>query len=379
MSDSMDTSPKARLEYLDIAKAIAIFCVVLGHTVNPDTFTKTVTYAFHMPLFFLVAGTTLKVRAHYDSAYWNTLFLKRFCSLLVPFFAWGIIYAPLDFRNLAGILYGSGQILKRVHSLGSLWFLPVMFLSVLLSELLIAASSKTKIRPEICCAILSATFFVVGYWIPNLPQMGYPWGVNIAIMATGFVLAGFSLQKTWVRLLNSRIIFSVVPFLVFLGVFCLTVRFSVGKAYTYCRMDVADYGNGLVFVSNALLASWTVLLFGVILSKIDVSKKLLLFIGRNTLGIFILHKIIARKLDRAALKIHLDYNCLAVALVIAMGSLFAALLVAKAVEFLIPQLFGKELLPKLQSRFLKKGHETAASTGLHGTPGAPANKSSLSF
>ena len=45
-----------RIEYIDLAKAIGIFLVCLGHTVDPDTQLKTIIYAFHMPLFFILSG-----------------------------------------------------------------------------------------------------------------------------------------------------------------------------------------------------------------------------------------------------------------------------------------------------------------------------------
>lgn len=47
---------KKRLVFVDVAKAIAIFLVVLGHVVSSNTTTKLVLYSFHMPLFFILSG-----------------------------------------------------------------------------------------------------------------------------------------------------------------------------------------------------------------------------------------------------------------------------------------------------------------------------------
>lgn len=57
-----------RLDYLDIAKGIAIFLVVMGHAVLAfDTpYWRLAIYAFHMPLFFLVSGMVTKTRETYD-------------------------------------------------------------------------------------------------------------------------------------------------------------------------------------------------------------------------------------------------------------------------------------------------------------------------
>ena len=52
------TKKRIRLDYLDIAKGIAILFVVIGHV--PDAFDaplyRVVLYTFHMPLFFIVSG-----------------------------------------------------------------------------------------------------------------------------------------------------------------------------------------------------------------------------------------------------------------------------------------------------------------------------------
>ena len=49
---------KERLDYLDIAKAITIFLVLMGHTgASTSTFLyRRIIYTFHMPLFLLISG-----------------------------------------------------------------------------------------------------------------------------------------------------------------------------------------------------------------------------------------------------------------------------------------------------------------------------------
>ena len=49
---------RVRIELLDVAKAITVFLVIVGHTTsNTDTIMyRRVLYAFHMPLFFFLAG-----------------------------------------------------------------------------------------------------------------------------------------------------------------------------------------------------------------------------------------------------------------------------------------------------------------------------------
>ena len=57
----MEAKQRVRRDYLDIAKAITIFIVIIGHAVgNTETpLYRCIIYTFHMPLFFIVSGVVL--------------------------------------------------------------------------------------------------------------------------------------------------------------------------------------------------------------------------------------------------------------------------------------------------------------------------------
>ena len=59
---------KIRLDYLDIAKGLAIYLVAIGHV--PEAFDaplyRVAIYTFHMPLFFLVSGSVTKRHRHFE-------------------------------------------------------------------------------------------------------------------------------------------------------------------------------------------------------------------------------------------------------------------------------------------------------------------------
>lgn len=48
---------KKRILWIDIAKAIAILLMVVGHTSIPNVLSNFI-WAFHMPLFFIASGFT---------------------------------------------------------------------------------------------------------------------------------------------------------------------------------------------------------------------------------------------------------------------------------------------------------------------------------
>lgn len=71
--------------YLDIARVISIYAVVLGHFypfVGLDNLVgRQIIYAFHMPFFFLLSGYL-----------WRSSSLKKLCySLLLPYILYNAI------------------------------------------------------------------------------------------------------------------------------------------------------------------------------------------------------------------------------------------------------------------------------------------------
>lgn len=76
-------SARKRIEYVDVAKGIAILCVVAGHTFaayDPGSLQNKFIYSFHMPLFFILSGFFYKPQ-EFKKAFW-----KKVKSLLVPYF-----------------------------------------------------------------------------------------------------------------------------------------------------------------------------------------------------------------------------------------------------------------------------------------------------
>ena len=101
-----------RIEVIDIAKAITIFLVVFGHTVGiyDTVFYRLVVYAFHMPLFFFLAGMSIKLQPFTSLKEWKSFIRKNILALVVPYLVWGLIYAPFSFSNIGKLLHGNHSV-----------------------------------------------------------------------------------------------------------------------------------------------------------------------------------------------------------------------------------------------------------------------------
>ena len=66
-----------RLQYIDIAKGIAMICIILGHLGNASI--NRIVFTFHVPIFFFITGyfTNKKLacsiynKQHSHNHYWN--------------------------------------------------------------------------------------------------------------------------------------------------------------------------------------------------------------------------------------------------------------------------------------------------------------------
>ena len=120
---------KERVRWIDWAKTIGMFLVILGHchlnkSAQPIT---TIIYAFHMPLFFYISGILCK------SVIDSKTIKKDFKSILIPYLAFSVISIWLNcilshrlsftelYKEFLPFLIGYDC------SIGPIWFLPALF------------------------------------------------------------------------------------------------------------------------------------------------------------------------------------------------------------------------------------------------------------
>ncbi|MCM1328976.1 MAG: acyltransferase [Ruminococcus sp.] len=291
----MNTQEK-RLEYIDVAKAIAIFLVVLGHPRAVEDYgaEERFLYAFHMPLFFMMSGIFLKQKSEYGAKTWKLFFKKNLLGLFVPYIIWAAIYMPFSYINVGKTLYGSWIVLRNTHSLSSLWFLPVMFMARTYQETMMHLSWRLKTNPRIFAAASAAVFFAAGIIIPHNNRgdgIGMPWGFDIAFMASVFMITGYLLRPVLDGLFERGIPAKLGIAAVCLGLLLVGIRFAdYSEEYPFMLMANADFGNPFICLLNGVTGSLGVIMLAQIISRALKRKRLIIFIGQNTMGIYLIHK-----------------------------------------------------------------------------------------
>ena len=260
---------KKRIEYIDLAKGICMFLVVMGHIqeVFASAELKDVSYVlsyFRMPLYFMLSGLFFK---KYSSFMY--FFTKKINHLLVPYLCF-LLFGFFTFRNYP------------------IWFLfslfstnMVFYLCKLLSERL----GHELILP-VCCVLLS----VVGFYLPNgrgctdllVEHMYY---IETSLTCLGFYYVGYYLKNNMEFLISTHVREGAVVSLVFL---CALIVYGVGWYYDY-----ADTGFRLNFFEFPFLPLYLAGLAGsvgiILLAKLVGYLSYFSFIGRYSIIVLLTH------------------------------------------------------------------------------------------
>jgi fucose 4-O-acetylase-like acetyltransferase len=279
-----EARPRARVEWIDIAKGIGILCVVLGH-VSGAGMAGRVVYLFHMPLFFLLSGLLFRPVA--DSAGYAR---RKAVHLLVPY-ATGVA--------LAGTVYLAHQLAHRARPLplapwtaallwggarfdgyfGVLWFLTCLYLAQQLLNLMMLRMSGAAL-PLAMVAMAGAGFLMSWY----LPAMNWPLDANVVLVATPLLFCGVLLRRHplpgGLALLLGALSFG-------LGI-ALLLRLPAA----FMDMRAGHYGIPVVSFAIAVGCSLGIFELSRRLEGLPAVAAVLRQLGALSLGVMLLHKVV---------------------------------------------------------------------------------------
>lgn len=203
---------KIRYDYIDLSKAIAIFLMVLLHTTFAYYRLSECVGAFHMAIFFFIAGMFAKG----PDVPVKVILKKSWMQLMVPYFIFSIcafsscwispylhpeIY--VGFHGFADIYKGAfiGMLLMQdrvtLYSFmpcGPLWFLPALFLCRVFFMFWAKASRKPYCRLFIIGVLAGAVYYRISIFSLSPAAVSFPF-VLLGHYAKGFVFSNDPLCK----------------------------------------------------------------------------------------------------------------------------------------------------------------------------------------
>lgn len=328
-----------RIEYIDIAKAIAIFIVVLSHTVSDNCLTKTYTMAFEISSFFMFSGMFYNPRKITTISGYYEWVKRKFKQIYIPYIIWGLIFSVFSLKSVLLVLYGSRSAIKAAGSLSSLWFLPVLFGSYCLMPAIFRPVKDWRWR-ILLCIIVAVLSGAVAYLLPHpFGRFDYPAAIDIAFMGAAFMLLG-QLLKPIFGILTKRRWLVFVLMILSIAIYSITFQHN-GSSRGFVLFAEAVYGKPWWFFFNSIVGSLMVFMLGITLSYLNINKRALLWIGQNTMGIYILHKPLVLTLGNTVEHYGYSKDTLYISLLIAFIGLVLSSMLTLVINKQIPQLFGK--------------------------------------
>lgn len=284
--NSKGTRPEnGRIAWIDTAKAIGIFLVVLGHLNLPKGLYDAI-YTFHMPLFFVLAGMTFNGELPF------ALFLKKkFKALVIPYFFFSAIFFAfwLFVGRHYGVDAGSGPsvpesevILQIFYGIGSslyptpLWFLTCLFMTEILFYFFVRQDSQ-KMKVVELLLILSAGLTYEHFSPTLLPRLF--WNIDFAMYYLPFVALGYyAFNSGFFNRKNIKQI-AVVSFMACGAVFAISNNLMTGLHQHW-------YNSVLTLIPAVAGCAAAVSISIAIPGNAPMN-----FLGKNTLALFALHLI----------------------------------------------------------------------------------------
>lgn len=284
---------KERLSWIDVCRGIGIILVLYGHGLSGNSYRHLI-YAFHMPLFFFLSGIVFQHRK-YD--YIFSFLPKNVKNILYPYFFFAFLTFTLSllqsknsnfFSQSAlwqffGIFYGNGNEGRLAFNV-VLWFLPCLFIT----KTIFASVTHFVTDKKWIIAIL-LLFSVTGYFFSlYLPKVKLPFGIETAINAVVFFGAGFLWNSKSEKLQNFFQKYAKTLFILSLLISITLAAISYEQFGTQIDMRQNRFHNYFLFYTAA---------FGGILSCVFLSmtihkNKLLEYIGKHSLILFIWHLLV---------------------------------------------------------------------------------------
>ena len=278
----METQIKKRIDWLDIAKGIAIICTIIGHIAPFGGNVRNLIFSFHMPLFFILAGYTIK-QIPFEK--FCSAILKDFKRLVIPVFiikgvqfVLEILFCHAEIKNcgktiLLSILWGNGCGYWKFPGIGVVWFLLALFFAKFLFRLCLNLIDKYRFIFFLSLAFIFSVFGKI-LWLPQNFDLLFP---AMLFMYSGYIFKNEINEESKVIK-----VMGIVSF-----IFWTYMAWNKG---IYIELATRSYPLSMVSILIALCGSLCIIQFSKSIESLKISKSLV-FVGKYSLDLLCIHQI----------------------------------------------------------------------------------------
>ena len=289
-----------RYDFLDVAKAIGIYLVIIGHLVMFNWKTFRFIFAFHMPLFFIIAGFIHGGKEQLRFGVFIKKQIKYYLLPLMVVFLIGVLQCliiPVDGHNIH-TLFSVDTITDlyeghfRFSFFGSSWFLLCMFWAQLMFygmlKLPVGKRMYINVLVWVILVALAVYSLDIFHFIPTYHRI--PFKLDSAFMATVFMGVGYLLSMIYrrVRFAERKWVIRKTVGVILIIIGAPAVYYISCKGNTYVNLCGAIYARPLRYLAGSVLGSLMVIGAGIAFEEVGILR----YIGRNTLIIFLSHDLV---------------------------------------------------------------------------------------
>lgn len=273
-----------RIKWVDIAKGLGILLVIYGHalggimnsnvtvTTQPLTIPYNVIYGFHMPLFFFLSG--IFAVSWFQRDYKLAMKQKVF-SLVIPYFIWTIITGGVMAAAQRVTNSGLGIrniLLSPINPFSEYWFLYVMFI-IFVVYYWGGRLMGSNMLLFLSFILFFARPFVYKFWIFDAFSLNF-----LFFMLGTKVLGSMSIQK-FLKVTKTKFILSVTLFVLVNIWYIQVIKQSNFMLSSYAKIVTISVGILLITYFSQLI------------ENLPVVGRVLIWLGRASMAIYVMHLI----------------------------------------------------------------------------------------
>lgn len=256
--------------------------------------------SFHIIMFWVMYGYILKLKKNYTESY-RIHIKKRIKVIMYPYFTLSMINIGICLGRAmcSSVRY---NVLKKYifntvsfRGIGTLWFLPVMFISSIIFWSFVKKMDEKKgVMFSACCSVIA---FLISFGLEyadikeTYGVLTYMYNISIVILtstiALGFMAVGYILAGTRKYFLNCE--HKNIVVLVIITCVAYMLDNKMISNYT-SDLHFFKIGNPVIFVSCSMLGMIGTFCLSCLLSYSKYIGRYLGFIGRNSLIVMTTHK-----------------------------------------------------------------------------------------
>lgn len=286
----------SRISVIDTAKGIGIILVIIGHTLFSDNPIRIFIYAFHMPMFFILAGAVMKISRDKKSIFEDfseeRKLIGAYCFYSILFFIFDVVVRFLVLKEI-GLNELVWDIYQTIffYGISVLWFIATLMLAKVLVKWI------CRILPKrIYWIMIGCFFYAVGSMISSHIQwlntgkyrlIYYPLIALLRVLSvTIYIFLGYITGEKIKEYAKKK---DRVGGMIYVAVLTALLLLLFSNLAGNVDIHVMEMGKWYIAFMNAMLGTIMVFAISIMLDKVKGIGECLRYMGINSLFIMATH------------------------------------------------------------------------------------------